>query len=227
MTVPSSFINLQTFSNSPAALWGCPILVWPGNVLAMFMQLVSGGNRIQNPDSLGSSACVLSCWAKLYQPFKPYSFIDLSSKCAIPHPKRESSIDLSRAEATYADQRWWQLTRGIDNSMKKSLFFVQSSFFRELFCLWPIYEWASLVTQMVKNLTAMKETWVRFPDWEDPLEKEMATHFSIFAWRIPWTRGSWETAVHGVAKSLTQLSNQHFSHFHQWITAFVNRCYMF
>ena len=93
----------------------------------MFIQLVSSGNRIQNPDSLGPAACMLSCRAKLYQPFKPYSFIDVCSKCAIPHPKRESSIDLSKAEATYADQRGWQLTRGKDSSMKKGLFFVQSS----------------------------------------------------------------------------------------------------
>ena len=40
---------------------------------------------------------------------------------------------------------------------------------------------------MVKNLPAMQETWVRFLGQEDPLEKEMATHFSILAWRIPWT----------------------------------------
>ena len=33
----------------------------------------------------------------------------------------------------------------------------------------------------------MQETWVRFLEWEDPLEKEMATHCSILAWRIPWT----------------------------------------
>ena len=40
---------------------------------------------------------------------------------------------------------------------------------------------------MVKNLPAMQETWVRFPSWEDPLGKGMATHSSILAWRIPWT----------------------------------------
>ena len=43
----------------------------------------------------------------------------------------------------------------------------------------------SLVAQMVKNLSAMHETWVLFLDWEDPLEKRMATHSSIPAWRIP------------------------------------------
>ena len=40
---------------------------------------------------------------------------------------------------------------------------------------------------MVKNPPAMQETWVQFLDWEDSLEKEMATHSSIPAWRIPWT----------------------------------------
>ena len=43
------------------------------------------------------------------------------------------------------------------------------------------------VIQMVKNLPAMQETWVRSLGWEDPLEKGMATHSSILAWRIPWT----------------------------------------
>ena len=46
---------------------------------------------------------------------------------------------------------------------------------------------ASLVAQMVKHLLAMWETRVRSLGREDPLEKEMATHSSFFAWRIPWT----------------------------------------
>ena len=46
---------------------------------------------------------------------------------------------------------------------------------------------ASLMAQMVKNLPTMWETWVRSLHQEYPLEKEMATHFSILAWRIPWT----------------------------------------
>ena len=45
---------------------------------------------------------------------------------------------------------------------------------------------SSLLAQSVKNLPTMRETWVRFLDWEDPLEKEMANHSSILAWRIPW-----------------------------------------
>ena len=49
------------------------------------------------------------------------------------------------------------------------------------------YSWTSLVAQLVKNPPAMRETWVQSLGWEDPLEKGMATHSSILAWRIPWT----------------------------------------
>ena len=60
---------------------------------------------------------------------------------------------------------------------------------------------ASLVAQRIKRLPAMQETQVRFLGWEDPLEKEMATHASILAWRIPWTEEPEWTTVHGIAKS--------------------------
>ena len=50
------------------------------------------------------------------------------------------------------------------------------------------YSWASLVAQLVKNLPTMQETWVQSLGWEDPLEKGKATHCSILAWRIPWTK---------------------------------------
>ena len=43
------------------------------------------------------------------------------------------------------------------------------------------------MAQMVKNLSAMQETGLQSLDWKDPLEKEMATHSGILAWRIPWT----------------------------------------
>ena len=45
----------------------------------------------------------------------------------------------------------------------------------------------SLVAQTVTNLPAMQETWFRYLGWEDPLEKKMATHYTILAWRIPST----------------------------------------
>ena len=46
---------------------------------------------------------------------------------------------------------------------------------------------ASLVAQLVKNMPAMRETWVRVLGWEDPLEKGTVIHSSILAWRISWT----------------------------------------
>ena len=63
------------------------------------------------------------------------------------------------------------------------------------------YSWAFLVTQMVKNLPAMWETWVQSLGWEDPLKEGMATHSSILAWRIPVDRGAWWATVHGVTES--------------------------
>ena len=69
------------------------------------------------------------------------------------------------------------------------------------------YPWASLVAQGVRNLPAMRETWVRSLSWEDPLEEGMATHSSILAWRIAMDRGAWQATVHGITKSQTGLSD--------------------
>ena len=53
---------------------------------------------------------------------------------------------------------------------------------------WVAEAWeASLVAQTVKNLPAVQESRIRSVGWEDPLEKEMAAHSSILAWKIPWT----------------------------------------
>ena len=59
-----------------------------------------------------------------------------------------------------------------------------------------LYSQFFLVAQMVKNPSAMWETWVQSLGWEDPLEEDMATHFSILAWRIAMDRGAWWGAVH-------------------------------
>ena len=69
------------------------------------------------------------------------------------------------------------------------------------------YFGASLVAQMVKNPPAMWEAQVQSLGREDPLKKEMATHFSTLAWKIQWMEepGRLHT-VHGVAKNQTQLS---------------------
>ena len=55
------------------------------------------------------------------------------------------------------------------------------------------------MAQVVKNLPAMRETWVRSLGWEDPLEEGMATHSSILAWRIHMDRGALQATVHVVA----------------------------
>ena len=60
------------------------------------------------------------------------------------------------------------------------------------FYIFFIYTWVPLVAQTVKNLPAMCETQLRTLGWEDPLEKEMTTHSTILAWRIPWTENPGE-----------------------------------
>ena len=69
----------------------------------------------------------------------------------------------------------------------------------------PTYYWTSLVVQLVKNLPAVQETWVRSLGCGDTLGKGMATHSSILAWRTPWTEETCWAIVHGVAKSWIRL----------------------
>ena len=59
---------------------------------------------------------------------------------------------------------------------------------------------------VVKNPPAMQEMWVQSLDWDDPLEKEMATHSSILAWKIPWTKKPGRLYSMGSQKSQTQLN---------------------
>ena len=77
------------------------------------------------------------------------------------------------------------------------------------------------MAQLVKNLPAMQETWVPSLGWEDPLEKGMATHSSILAWRTP---------VHGLAKSRQRLSSFHllspYFFFFLTIPSSAQKCYI-
>ena len=75
--------------------------------------------------------------------------------------------------------------------------------------IFAIAQMASLVAQLVKSPTTMRETWVRSLGQKDPLEKEMASHSSILAWRIPWMEEPGGLQSTG-SKSLTRLSN--FTH---------------
>ena len=72
--------------------------------------------------------------------------------------------------------------------------------------------WASLVAQRLKCLPAMRETWVQSLGQEDPLEKKMATHSSILAWRIPWMEEP---------GGLQSMESQRFGH--NWATSLPHR----
>ena len=74
---------------------------------------------------------------------------------------------------------WWAAIYGVAQSQTRLNRFSSSSSSVPL--------GASLVAQMVKNMLVMQKTWVQSLGRDDPLEKEMATHSSILAWRIPWT----------------------------------------
>ena len=69
--------------------------------------------------------------------------------------------------------------------------------------------WASLVAHTVKILPPVQETWVHSLGWQDPLERGMATHSGILAWRIPWTEEpgglytSWDLKESGMPEQLT------------------------
>ena len=67
--------------------------------------------------------------------------------------------------------------------------------------------WASLVVQTVKNLSTMQDTQAQSLGQEDPLEKEMETHSSFLAWRIPWTEEPDRLQSMGISKNQTQLNN--------------------
>ena len=74
---------------------------------------------------------------------------------------------------------WWRQRGSINGSS------FRISQVEQLHSPLPRFSWV-LWAQLVKNLLAMSETWVRSLGWEDPLEKEKDTHSSILAWRIPW-----------------------------------------
>ena len=87
-----------------------------------------------------------------------------------------------------------------------------------LWVFFPLFDWTSLVAQMVKRLPTMWETQVQSLGREDPLEKEITTHSSILAWKIPWTEEPGRLQSMGL-RSRTRLSD--FRSFHFLIGLFV------
>ena len=104
--------------------------------------------------------------------------------------------------------------------------FLQAPFHQRPKCPYPISKYvcffeASLVAQMVKRLPTMRETWVLSLGREDPLEKEMATHSSIHAWKIPWTEEPGGLQFMGSQES-DMTERLHF-HFHFPVTSLPKR----
>ena len=86
------------------------------------------------------------------------------------------------------------------------------------------YSWASLVAQTVKNLPAMRQTWVGSLGWEDPLDKGPASHSSILAWRIPWTEEPGSLQSMGFQRVRHDWATFHFHHVcYQYIYIFFVR----
>ena len=86
---------------------------------------------------------------------------------------------------------------------------------------------ASLVAQMVKNPPVMQETQVWALSWEDPLEKRMATHSSILAWRIPWTEESGGLQAYGGLQRVRRswVANT-FTHFQVVCSVLYTLCFI-
>ena len=93
------------------------------------------------------------------------------------------------------------MRRGIHGNLWYRVLGKYKNLVLKVFSALPFHPEGFPDSQLIKNLPAMQETWVRFLAWEDPLEKGKSTHSSILAWRIP---------IHGVTKSWTQLSDFHF-----------------
>ena len=94
---------------------------------------------------------------------------------------------------------WWAAVYGVAQSWTRLKWLSSSSS-------------NSLVVQSVKNLLAVQETQVWSLGWEDLLEKEMATHFSILAWKIPWTEAPGQLQSMGTQESVTIYRLHHHHH---------------
>ena len=144
---------------------------------------------------------------------------DLSQVCIFSRNNTDILCSTFKVSQTRSYVMWYALISTLTNDHVNSnhqvklvpdwLHYLVYSNLQLIRIFWGDYSkiGTSLVAQILKNLPAMQETWVRSLSRENPLGKEMTTHSSILAWRIPWTKGAWRATVHGIAKSQTRLSN--------------------
>ena len=105
-------------------------------------------------------------------------------------------------------------------SLSTDTFWSQT--YRFLFFNYFIGNWASLVAQRIKRLPAMWETWVRSPGREVHLEKEIATHSSTLAWKIPWTGPGKSMGLQRAAHDWANFTGNSCNHFKKLIYNFLN-----
>ena len=91
----------------------------------------------------------------------------------------------------------WLHTRFFYSEKEDNIFLLRVMHWKSVLIVIALY-WASLVTQMIKNLPAVWETWAWPLGWEDPLEKDMATQYSILCWENSMGRGVWQATIHGI-----------------------------
>ena len=119
------------------------------------------------------SVCVYLLLTSVVLILLEFEFISLKKSVANPRRNFQTStveLHVFKFDSPYIEERDFRYSFGL------MIYFFSIPFLK-----------ASLMAQLVKNPPAMLETWVQSLSWEDPLEKGMATHSSIFAWKSPWT----------------------------------------
>ena len=91
----------------------------------------------------------------------------------------------------------WLHSRFFYSEKEDNIFLLRVMHWKRVLIVIAHY-WAFLVTQMIKNLPAVWETWAWPLGWEDPLEKDMATQYSILCWESSMDRGVWQATIHGI-----------------------------
>ena len=91
----------------------------------------------------------------------------------------------------------WLHSRFFHSEKEDNIFLLRVMHWKRVLIVIAHY-WAFLVTQMIKNLPAVWETWAWPLGWEDPLEKDMATQYSILCWESSMDRGVWQATIHGI-----------------------------
>ena len=148
------------------------------------------------PFHLTSSVNPLSCYNNLLSS----STFSLSPLCLFGP---ESGLPFFSASSVYLSSISWH------HFSTEGTIWILLLVLKLIYYQYPCFLRASLLAQSIKSLSAVQETQVWFLCWEDPLEKESATHSSILAWRMPWTEKPGRLQSMGLQESDTTKHAQH------------------